>query len=321
MSDSQKHPIFIVLLLSLGLWSNDSQAARCFWVSSYAPGYEWNDGIEAGIRETLAGKCELKLFYMDTKRHPSAEFGRQQARKAHQQIKAYQPDVIIASDDNASRYLIRPYYRNVKTPVVFCGLNWSVKEYGYPYKNATGMVEFAPIAPLLKEVNYVLGHPKRAIYLSSDVKTERKEYQYYKKIFATQKIQLDAHFAQTLASWKQGFLAAQEYDFIFIGNNGGINDWDNKHATDFALQQSKKLSITNNLWMSPYSMMAFVKIPREQGEWAATVALEIISGVKPNEIPITPNRKWNVYINPTLLKKANISLRQEMQHKAIKVIH
>ncbi|MDQ7016105.1 MAG: hypothetical protein Q9N68_06990, partial [Gammaproteobacteria bacterium] len=88
--------LLTILLLGLTLWSNNSQAARCFWVSSYAPGYEWNDGIERGIRDTLAGKCELKIFYMDTKRHPSAQFGRQQARKAHTQIKAYQPDVIIA---------------------------------------------------------------------------------------------------------------------------------------------------------------------------------------------------------------------------------
>jgi len=318
---SHPPPFFIALLLSLSLWSSNSQAARCFWVSSYAPGYEWNDEIEMGIRETLAGKCDLKTFHMDTKRHPSTQFGRQQARKAHQQIQAYQPDVLIASDDNASRYLIRPYYRNVKTPVVFCGLNWSVKEYGYPYKNATGMVEFAPIEPLIQEVNHVLGHPQKALYLSSDVKTERKEYKYYKKFFASKKIQLDAYFAKTIVSWKKGFLKAQEYDFVFIGNNGGINDWDTKLATEFARQKSKKFSVTNNLWMSPYSMAAFTKIPREQGDWAAAVALEIINGTPPDEIPITPNRKWNVYVNPILLKKAHIELSQETQYKAIKVTH
>ncbi len=65
-------------------------------------------------------------------------------------IDSWQPDVVIASDDNASKYLIAPYYKGGDLPFVFCGLNWDASVYGFPAKNVTGMVEVAQIPQLLE---------------------------------------------------------------------------------------------------------------------------------------------------------------------------
>lgn len=98
-------------------------AARCLYVSSYHAGYEWNDGIERGMKPHLAGKCELRTFYMDGKRQLGAAFAKSKAREAKELIDSWKPNIVIAADDNASKYLVMPYLKNVATPVVFCGIN------------------------------------------------------------------------------------------------------------------------------------------------------------------------------------------------------
>ena len=55
--------------LLLVLVSNPALADKCLFISSHHQGYAWSDGVERGLRATLDGKCELKQFNMDTKRH------------------------------------------------------------------------------------------------------------------------------------------------------------------------------------------------------------------------------------------------------------
>ena len=61
----------ILLLVSSYFYSNAVMAAKCMLVMSYHQGYEWNDGVQRGVETVLKDKCELKIFYMDTKRNKS----------------------------------------------------------------------------------------------------------------------------------------------------------------------------------------------------------------------------------------------------------
>ena len=295
-----------------------SHAADCLWIASYAPGYEWNDGIERGLRSTLGSKCKLDTFFMDTRGNKSPAHARQQALAAKQLIEQRRPDVVIASDDNASKYLVLPYFKNSDIPIVVNGINWSVDEYGYPFNNVTGMVEISPIRPLLRLVAKQLGHHKsRALYLAPNTHTSRKSYKYYRKHLAHEGITLEALHTNTFSEWKQGFLAGQEYDLLLLSNNSGIENWDNNEAADFALTNSATLSISLNRWMTPYSMIVFTKVAEEQGEWAAKVALEILNGTKPGDIPMTANQRWDEYLNIKLLDAAGIQLTEESAGRTI----
>jgi len=306
------------LLLTL-LISSSIHAATCLWVSSYAPNYEWNDGIGRGIQKGLADQCELLEFHLDTKRNRSTEFAQAQAKKALAYIHKIKPDLIIASDDNASKYLVKPYLKEAQIPVVFCGINWSVKEYGYPYKNATGMIEVAPVQPLINEAKKVLQNPKKALYLTSNVTSSRKDFKQFERLFSLAGIQLVGTFANTSAEWKEGYQDGQHYDFIIIGSNGGINDWQRESTLKWVQQQSKKFSLAFHRWMAPFAMVTFNKIAEEQGEWAASVAIEILNGADPQQIPITPNRRWKIYANPPLLAKGGYQLSPRTQRNAINI--
>lgn len=94
-------------------------AARCLYVSSYHAGYVWNDDTEEAMTKVLQGQYEIKKFYMDGKRNPAPEFAQHKALEAKKLTETWKPDIVIAADDNVSRYLVMPYLKNTAVPVVF----------------------------------------------------------------------------------------------------------------------------------------------------------------------------------------------------------
>jgi len=299
----------LTMLILFGSYSPlTAMAQKCLYISSYHPGYAWSDGVERGVRSVLEGKCEIKQFNMDTKRNKQAEYIKKAALEAKQLIDSWNPDVVITADDNAAKYVIQAHYKNHKIPFVFCGINWTADEYGFPYTNVTGMVEVAPIYPLLEKVNDLVPKAKKAIYIGADTMTEQKNLARFEIALSKQDIHLDSALAGTMNDWLEAYTRAQQYDFIIIGSKSGIQDWDNEQVVNTIMTKSKKLSVTNHDWMMPYTMLGFTKVPEEQGEWAAQAALSILAGVEISKIAIVPNRKWDIWTNSPLLKTSNIML-------------
>lgn len=295
--------IFIAVLMSL---PTGVMAARCLLVMSYHQGYEWNDGIERGATSVLENKCETKLFYMDTKRNKTRAFAEKKALEARALIESFKPDVVIASDDNASLYLVKPYYKDADLPFVFCGLNWTTEPYGYPYRNATGMVEVSPVRPLIGVIKQTVKEPRDGTFLVEDTYTAHKNFDRIKQIYADNGLHLKGIFVKTMKEWEQQYKDAQKSDFLVLGGNAGIDDWNTHRAYQIVFNHTHIFSVTAIDWMTSFAMVSMTKIPEEQGEWAADVALAIINGAAPSSIPIVPNRKWNTHINTSMLEKANI---------------
>lgn len=294
--------------------------ARCLYVSSYHAGYEWDDGIQLGLQSTLQNRCEIRKFYMDGKHNLGEAFARAKALEAKQLVETWKPDIIIAADDNVSRFLIMPYYKNAAIPVVFCGLNWTAEPYGYPYRNATGMIEVGPIGPLLAEVLTVVKYPRRGVFLSADEMTQSKEFAMSRELYKRRGITLTHTAVSTLADWQAGFSAAQQNaDFIVIGNSAGIKDWDEAVARRYVHEHGRRFTVAYLEWMAPYAMLTMAKIADEQGEWAGKVAVLILNGTPPSKIPVVANRRWNMYVNTLLLDKAGIRVSTEILQKAMKV--
>ena len=120
-------------LAAAGIAFSAHAAKRVLYIDSYHEGYEWSDGVTEGVRSVLdnAG-VSLKVFRMDTKRHTDEGYKKNAALRAKEIIASYHPDVVIASDDNASKYLIMPYFKNASLPFVFCGVNYNADDYGFP---------------------------------------------------------------------------------------------------------------------------------------------------------------------------------------------
>jgi ABC-type uncharacterized transport system substrate-binding protein len=321
ISGSLKAPLPILITLFALLTSTQTASARsCLFVASYHKGYEWQDGIEEGLRSTLGNKCTVEAFYLDTKRNTDEDYAKTTAEKAKQLIDSMQPDVVIASDDNVSRYVIEPYYRESDIPFVFCGVNWSADKYGFPYANVTGMLEIISIDPLLKVIQTVLPEASSGIFIGGDVPSTRSNYERYKKSFLSRGIVVRDGMVTSFDAWKQKLSDAQETaDFIILANKAGIVDWDQEAATAHVQQNTKRFTVGHHEFMVSLNMFSMTKIPQEQGEWAAKVAIKILEGSNPSEIPIVANRRWNIYANTALLKKAGIQLPANILRKAVKI--
>lgn len=302
--------LMLVSLLLLGAANAHAEQSyagkKILYINSYHLGYGGSDPITQGIEQVLEKTdVELKTIYMDTKRNPAEESIKQAALEAKAVIEEFQPDVVIASDDNASKYLIMPYYRDADLPFVFCGVNWDASVYGFPYKNVTGMIEVALISEILRHLNnYAKGD--RIGFIAADTLSERKNLDYYTKRFNIdfQKVYL----AKTFAEWKQGFLDLQnEVDMIMMTSNVGIPDWDDEAAKTFVEDNIQVPVGVEHLWEMPLALVGVAKDYEEMGIWSAQAALKILDGVSPDRIPITANKKGHLLFNTRLAAKLGIN--------------
>lgn len=311
--------VAIVSVGSLAVLRPLSSSKKILFIDSYHQGYAWSDGITAGIQNTLADKSvDLKIHRMDTKRNGSEAFKKQAALTAKAVIEEYQPDVVIAADDNASKYLIVPYYRGGDMPFVFAGVNWDASVYGFPANNVTGMVEVSRPNELLDILQSFSGGAVLGS-LTGDTTTSRKENEYYASQFG---IRFDEEiFVKTFEQWKQAYIALQdEVDILLLYNNAGIQGWDDQEAIRFVHQHSRVPSGSVQPWMAPFVLVAYTKDATEQGEWAADAALQILDGAYPSSIPMTTNKRGKMMLNSALANRMQLDMPPELLSSASDVI-
>jgi ABC-type uncharacterized transport system substrate-binding protein len=291
--------------------SPDTKGKKVLFIDSYHQGYPWSDGITAGIQTVFAdSNVDLRIHRMDTKRNGSEEFKQQAALKAKAVIDQFKPDVVIATDDNASKYLIVPYYRGGDLPFVFAGVNWDASVYGFPASNVTGMVEVSAPDQVL-EIIETVAEGTRLGSLTGDTATGRKETENYAKILGIT-FQEEA-FVSTFEEWKQAYLAMQNnVDILFLYNNAGIDGWNDEEAARFVEANARIPSGSVQPWMAPYVLVSFTKDATEQGEWAATTALEILNGRRPSEIPLTRNTRGRMIVNSKMARSLNMEIPASM---------
>jgi ABC-type uncharacterized transport system substrate-binding protein len=307
------------LILVASVYPNSVLAKKCLYISSYHSGYAWSDGVERGLRSVLDGKCEIRKFNMDAKRNRQEEYLINKGLEAKHLIENWNPDIVITTDDIAAKYVIQAHFRDHEIPFVFCGVNWSADEYGFPYSNVTGMIEVAPIYPLLEKVQALYPNIKKAIYIGADTLTEKKNLARFDTALQKKEIHLDSSLVGTVNEWLSAYSKARKYDFIIIGSKSGIKKWDQEKVVSAISKLSQKLSVTNHSWMMPYTMLGFTKVPEEQGEWAAQAALNVLDGIEISQIAIVPNRRWDIWTNLSLLELSNINLPEGLIQKSKQV--
>lgn len=278
---------------------------RVFYVDSYHEGYPWSDTISKVIQDGFAGTgADLRIFHMDTKRNQDETFKSDAAARARADIDAYDPDVLIVSDDNAFRYLVMEYYRDSALPIVFAGLNWDVSPYGAPYTNTTGIIEVNQAEQIIAHLRT---HAKgtRIGYLSADTETDRRNHNWYTTTLgiAFERVA----FVRTMDEWEVAFKELQnETDAFLFENSAGIEGWDHKRAEAFALAWTKVPVGTTNEWTMKESLIGIVRVPEEQGEWSVAAAKRILDGVPPRAIELGKSKRGKLFINLTLADRIGV---------------
>lgn len=287
---------------------------KIFYINSYHAGYGSSDDIYHGINETLGDKVELRTFFMDTKRNSDHEFIQTKVDSALAIIENFKPDLVIASDDNAIKYVVEPHLKNTKLPILFCGVNWSAEQYGLPTKNVTGMLEVLPLIECVKIIQEYYPHSKKLSIMSENTTSEQKNKAIFEGMLQPLGLTISYEIMANFSDWKAAFKEANRYaDIIFLPTNGAIKNWDELQAKEFVLATIQKPVITCDDFMMPYCVFGLTKIAREQGEWVAETALDILNGKQSvDTIEMTENKKSKAWLNALLAQKIDFEPNQEL---------
>lgn len=296
----------IIYLLILQACENpENIKPRVFILNSYHPGYGSSDDIMQGIRENLdTARADFTIFYMDTKRKPAVEYD-SIAHLALQAIQQYDPDIILATDDNAVKYVIEPYFKGKEISVLFAGVNWSAEAYGLPTKNITGMLEVIPVGTALDTLLNYYPQSKNIAIISEKSNSAYKDTINLQPFFEKRNLESSYFFSADFQAWKEDFIQVnQNYDLVYFPTNGAIANWKDDEASQFVQDNISTMVFTCDDFMMPYAVFGLTKIAQEQGEWLASTTNKLLSGeLTIAEVDMTRNHQSKLWLNNDLAKK------------------
>lgn len=76
--------------------------------------------MQTAFNKAAKQHCTISYHYLDAK-HQSADNLKAKGLEIANLIPLSQPDIVIAADDAASQYVVLPYLRNSRIPVVYIG--------------------------------------------------------------------------------------------------------------------------------------------------------------------------------------------------------
>ena len=243
---------------------------------------------------------------MDGKRNPSVEHNEYVALQAKTNIEQFRPDLLIVSDDNATKYLVEPYF-NGNLPVIFCGVNRDVSAYHFNTKTITGMIEVELLDRIVHNLKEY-AHGNRIGFIGMDGYTERQFPDYAHSLFD---IELDkTYFVKNFEEWKREFIRAQqEVDMLLIHNPDGLPEWNNAEARAFVEANTKIPTGTTSSYTTQFSLIGIIRLPEEQGRWAAETALKVLAGAPIDSFPLVTNKEGKLVINMRLGNKLKITFK------------
>lgn len=320
----------ILTLVPLQLHATSSTAApfvnyndysrQCVYISSYKPGYPWQDQLEESLKTELKPYCQTQSFYMDSKQIQDQNALIEIGLRAKNFIEERKPDIVIVSDDNAVQHVLVPHFKNHRLPFIFCGINNSSKKYNLPFNNTTGMIEIAPTQALLEHLLPSLPPQSKIGYLTTEGITADQNIEAFNKTLKRLQLKTITHQAKNQEEWRKVYRKWQQADdigLIVLGNFVAFKQWDIEENLQWVAKHQQKLSIATQKWMMPYVAIGMTKSAHEQGTWAGSAAQAVLTGTPISQIPIVPNQTFQTWVNPVLANRFMDKIPQQLLNQAI----
>lgn len=301
---------------------------RILILHSYGSDYKWVSEVSEGINRVLEGKpYSIRWHYMDTKRHPDDAFKLRAGQSAQDVIEQWQPNIILTVADNAQALVGKKYVNDPRLSIVYSGVFASPSEYGYDKgSNVTGILERWPLDTIrtgIEEI-FVNGRPDRKGPLkvhhigdASETVTflagQIGEFDWGKNV------QVESFRAKTFDDWKKEIEGANtDADLVLFSlyhtllrEENGTESVAPGEVMEWTKANLKKPNVAGwGFTVEEGGMMAIGVSALEQGEEAARMAVQIIDGKKPTEIPPTRSKQFLIYLREPELRKYTVQVPQ-----------
>ena len=309
---------------------------KVFFAHSYDPGDVCGQPQDVGavaMFEKLGYKegvnLEIHRFYMDTKKtYTTPEQMKMRGELAREEIEKFDPDVVMAFDDDAAREVMLPLVDS-KYPIVFSGMNAPVEMYDekvdlmetreHPGHNVTGVIELLRVAESVKLFQEFL--PLKKILFISDTASVGKavragflsELEAYKGEFPAE---VEMYEVGLFEDYQKIILEANEredIDAIFPIAVSLKTKEDRPvvapEIVKWHLKNSTKPDIAPTFFFAKFGHLGGVTIDFPVlGGQAAVKAVRILKGENPGEIPIEEAAKYTFTIAVNLARADQLGI-------------
>ena len=318
----------LVVLLSISLFStkafsqdnNSASSANILVLLSYHASHSWTVDILDGIKEQFAisGKTiDFHIEFMDTKRnHPEIMFP-QLEQLYRTKYKNNHFDLIILADNNALNFLLpRRTALFPKVPIVFCGINNFTPDLIKDFDNITGIEESSDFSgtielalklqPKTKHIAVVCDHTETGI---AHIKETQKIYPNFEK-----DIKFIELFNQSEDELKDSLRKLPPNSIVFL-----LSFYRDRNDKHFPIQEQAEF-ITTAASIPVYTawdislgfgvLGGVMTNGRSQGENAAQLAIRILDGESPEQIPVVSKSPNVPTLDYAVAKHFNIPITE-----------
>jgi hypothetical protein len=317
--------VFMAGSLVLLGWYNVSKPSILV-LHSYDPGYAWVRDINVGLNRVLgeSARYQVRWYYMDTKRHPSADFRDSAGIAARDAIAAMRPDVVVAVDDDAQAYVARHLVGDPHVRLVFAGVNRDAADYGYARAaNVTGILERIPLAGMRDALRsasslQALGRPARIAFIGDRSETVEGDARHVRG-FDWRPLRLGSVvLVDTWPAWQAAVRAlGTDHDALLLSNYRRLRRSD----TDARLVPAREVVAWteantalpvigfNAFYTEDGGMLAIGTSPYEQGEVAGAFALKLaLDGRAAATLPVATSNQFVVSMSAERMRAKGFAL-------------
>jgi ABC-type uncharacterized transport system substrate-binding protein len=290
-------------------------------VYSYHPEYVWvqhiGEGIASGL-EDVAG--DVRTFYMDTKRKNDEASKVAAGKRAQDLVAEWQPDIVIAVDDDAQKYFATEYVGRDRPQIVFCGVNGDAKDYGYPAPNVTGVLERPYFEETLKFLNVMYPDFKKIALISEASSTSDLAFRFMKVNGGEFEVQ-SYSTCKDFSEWQKAVMDAQDkagaigvYTYHSLKRTGSDENMPPGEIMRWTIENSK-LPVVGFLdfAIEDGALCGMVESGNEQGLRAGQIARMILNGRQASDFWIVETGlHGRKLLNADTARKYGINLKSDI---------
>lgn len=292
------------------------RVGKVLLVHSYHSGYPWVDAITRGVHMAVGGHdLEVETFHMDTKRHTDEAWKEQAGERAKEIVAQWRPDVVIAVDDNAQQYFAKDYVDADGPSVVFCGVNAEPSTYGYPASNVTGILERPHFAETLHMLGQLLPEASRIAIISDDSETSTGAISCMTAPPSPWRI-VSCERPHTFDEWQHAVTQAQDqadaiavYLYHTVKRDGQELSMEPKDVMAWTVANSRIPLVGFFIFaVDDGALCGYLESGTEHGFRAGQIALEVLAGRKPGEMPVVTALEGRSMINVATARRLGIMI-------------
>lgn len=284
----------LMTVTSLTLRAQETRK-QVLYINSYHRGYKFSDDITRGIESVLKAEgvnVDLRVEYLDTKRVSDAAYLEGVYKLYKQKYANTQIDLVMSSDDAALNFLFK--YANdlfPDVPVVFCGANFFDESRLAGYERFTGVSEEIDLRGTLDLALSLHPNTKRVAFVNDTTVTGQKihdrmlqvvpDYGQIEFIYL-EDVTMD-EIRQRVSTLPSDSLVL--LTLFFSDKAGAFFEYD---TFTRAVAESSAVPVYGSWDFSLGFGIVGGKLTSgfTEGERAAQIALRVLSGERPQDIPV-----------------------------------